>query len=75
MNKQAKDNKSNSADGDKEKSVVAKREEEILAGWKDNDIFQKSIDRPAGGEPIGEFVFYDGPPFATGLPILSLIHI
>ena len=34
----------------------------ILKFWKDNDIFNKSI---KGSE---EFVFYDGPPFANGLP-------
>ena len=49
----------------KEKSDVAKREEEILAFWNERDIFNKSVER----EPIhGEYVFYDGPPFATGLP-------
>lgn len=47
------------------KSDVAKREEEILAFWKENKIFEKSLEKPA---PKGEFVFYDGPPFATGLP-------
>jgi isoleucyl-tRNA synthetase len=40
-------------------------EEEILAFWQERDIFQKSI-RQREGAP--EFVFYDGPPFATGLP-------
>lgn len=47
---------------------VARREEEILAFWREHDIFNKSIEQPAGGEPKGSFVFYDGPPFATGLP-------
>ena len=40
-------------------------EQEILEFWKNNDTFQKSLDQRQGGE---EFVFYDGPPFATGLP-------
>ena len=40
-------------------------EEEILAFWEKNDIFEKSISQREGEE---EFVFYDGPPFATGLP-------
>ncbi len=40
-------------------------EESILKFWEDKDIFQKSIDQRDGNE---EFVFYDGPPFATGLP-------
>jgi isoleucyl-tRNA synthetase len=40
-------------------------EEEILAFWEKNDIFKKSISQREGKD---EFVFYDGPPFATGLP-------
>jgi len=47
------------------KSDIAKREEEILAFWKENTIFEKTLAQPS---PKGEFVFYDGPPFATGLP-------
>ncbi|GHV80852.1 isoleucine--tRNA ligase [Spirochaetia bacterium] len=42
-----------------------KLEEEVLAFWEKNDIFKKSI---AQREGKAEFVFYDGPPFATGLP-------
>jgi isoleucyl-tRNA synthetase len=42
-----------------------KVEEEVLAFWEQERIFQRSIDQRAGAE---EFVFYDGPPFATGLP-------
>ena len=48
-----------------EKSERAQREEKILQFWKDNKIFEKSLEKDA---PKGEFVFYDGPPFATGLP-------
>ncbi len=48
-----------------EKSDAAMREEEILGFWKKNQIFEKSLQKDA---PNGEFVFYDGPPFATGLP-------
>ncbi|WFB37865.1 isoleucine--tRNA ligase [Kiritimatiellota bacterium B12222] len=40
-------------------------EEEMLAFWEAQGIFQKSLDQRADDE---EFVFYDGPPFATGLP-------
>ncbi len=44
-------------------------EEAVLAQWRAGDTFQKSIDmRPAGEEGANEFVFYDGPPFANGLP-------
>jgi len=49
-------------------SEVAKREEEMLAFWNEHNIFNKSLEAPAGQEPVGDFVFYDGPPFATGLP-------
>ena len=40
-------------------------EEEVLAYWKADGTFQASIDNRADAE---EFVFYDGPPFANGLP-------
>jgi isoleucyl-tRNA synthetase len=42
-----------------------KLEEEILAFWEKNDIFKKSVSQREGKE---EFLFYDGPPFATGMP-------
>jgi len=48
-----------------EKSDTARREEEILAFWNENKIFEKTLEKDA---PEGEFVFYDGPPFATGTP-------
>ncbi|MDB4942732.1 MAG: Isoleucyl-tRNA synthetase [Labilithrix sp.] len=40
-------------------------EKEILSFWKKQEIFQKSLERTAGGKP---FVFYEGPPTANGLP-------
>ncbi|MBO7721023.1 MAG: isoleucine--tRNA ligase [Kiritimatiellae bacterium] len=40
-------------------------EEGILAFWKENATFEKSLKRNEGGE---RYKFYDGPPFATGLP-------
>jgi isoleucyl-tRNA synthetase len=40
-------------------------EEKVQKFWEDNNIFQRSIDQREGNE---EYVFYDGPPFATGLP-------
>ena len=42
-----------------------KIEEEILDFWKKEKVFEKSIESRKDSE---EFVFYDGPPFATGLP-------
>ena len=41
------------------------QEEEVLSFWKEKDIFKKSI---AQRKDSQEYVFYDGPPFATGLP-------
>ncbi len=43
----------------------AKMEEKILEFWNKNKIFEESINIRKNGE---EFVFYDGPPFASGLP-------
>jgi len=45
-------------------------EEDVLAYWKADGTFQASIDNRAGtpDSPADEFVFYDGPPFANGLP-------
>lgn len=40
-------------------------EERILAFWNDIDAFKEQM-RRTEGQP--EYVFYDGPPFATGLP-------
>lgn len=47
------------------KAEFPKQEEEVLKYWKENDTFKKSVAQREGAE---EFVFYDGPPFATGLP-------
>ncbi|WP_434612455.1 isoleucine--tRNA ligase [Arthrobacter sp. A5] len=48
-------------------------EERILKYWAEDGTFQASIDRrdsALAGQAVGsnEFVFYDGPPFANGLP-------
>ncbi len=40
-------------------------EKAILAFWKEQRIFQKSLEQTRGGTP---FVFYEGPPTANGLP-------
>ena len=40
-------------------------EEGVLKFWEENDIFKKSMKQREGAS---EYVFYDGPPFATGLP-------
>ena len=44
-------------------------EERVLAYWEADDTFRASVDqRDAGEDGDNEFVFYDGPPFANGLP-------
>ncbi|MDP2860546.1 MAG: isoleucine--tRNA ligase, partial [bacterium] len=40
-------------------------EKKILEFWKKEKIFQKSLEKKS---PKGDYVFYDGPPFATGTP-------
>ena len=40
-------------------------EEKILEFWRERDIFMRSVAQRDGKD---EYVFYDGPPFATGLP-------
>lgn len=40
-------------------------EAEVLKFWEENRIFEKSVAQEA---PKGDYVFYDGPPFATGTP-------
>ncbi|MET7992443.1 isoleucine--tRNA ligase [Amycolatopsis sp. NPDC005232] len=44
-------------------------EQRVLEYWETDRTFQASIDaRPAGANGDNEYVFYDGPPFANGLP-------
>ena len=47
------------------KAQFPQMEEDILKYWAEGDIFKKSLARNAGKE---RYKFYDGPPFATGLP-------
>lgn len=44
---------------------LPKLEEAVLAFWDKNKVFETSIDRRKDGP---SYSFYDGPPFATGLP-------
>lgn len=46
-------------------SEIAKLETEVLKFWQENKTFEQSLQKES---PRGEFVFYDGPPFATGTP-------
>ncbi len=43
----------------------AGREEEVLAFWRENEVFHKMMKLREGAEP---FTFYDGPPTANGKP-------
>ena len=47
----------------------AELEGEVLSWWEADRTFEASVSqRPAGEDGANEFVFYDGPPFANGLP-------
>lgn len=48
--------------------TINEKEREVLLFWQQNNIFKKSIKTPGGEVARGDFSFYDGPPFATGLP-------
>ena len=44
-------------------------EAEVLARWQEHATFRRSVEnRPAGQNGSNEYVFFDGPPFANGLP-------
>ncbi|HTO57160.1 MAG TPA: class I tRNA ligase family protein, partial [Pseudomonadales bacterium] len=40
-------------------------EHSILDFWRRGDLFRKSLEHTRDKKP---YIFYDGPPFATGLP-------
>lgn len=40
-------------------------EKTILDFWRRNEIFEKTLEKTKKGKP---YIFYDGPPFATGTP-------
>ncbi|KAF2435746.1 hypothetical protein EJ08DRAFT_645432 [Tothia fuscella] len=42
-----------------------REEERILKTWKEIDAFRRQVELSKGNKP---YTFYDGPPFATGLP-------
>ncbi|MEI6835584.1 MAG: isoleucine--tRNA ligase [Candidatus Falkowbacteria bacterium] len=49
----------------RERTSFPAMEEDVLKFWQSAAIFEKSLSKEA---PRGEYVFYDGPPFATGTP-------
>lgn len=46
-------------------SPFPEMEKEVLNFWGKGNIFKKSVEKKA---PLGEYTFFDGPPFATGMP-------
>lgn len=50
------------------KKNINEKELETLKYWKENKIFEKSMDALPDGSARKSYTFYDGPPFATGLP-------
>lgn len=44
---------------------LPQKELEILKLWQEKNIFKKTLEKKS---PQGDYVFYDGPPFATGTP-------
>ncbi len=54
-----------SVDSSKKLSAV---EEDILKFWNENDTFKKSMENRKTDDDSNSYSFYDGPPFATGLP-------
>src|SRR5680860_128351 len=55
------------------KNIFSAMEEEILTFWDKEEIFKKSVEKEALKGPKSQgwgkdYVFYDGPPFATGTP-------
>ena len=51
---------------------AAEREEKTLKFWKKNKIFEKSVEKKSSK---GNYIFYDGPPFITGLPHYGTILV
>ena len=47
------------------KKPYAEMEVDVLEFWKQNQVFQQSVDQRSDSKT---YVFYDGPPFITGLP-------
>ena len=47
------------------KHQLALIEEQMISAWEKESVFQKSLDKTKDGQ---HFEFYDGPPFANGLP-------
>ncbi|VVB80319.1 Isoleucine--tRNA ligase [uncultured archaeon] len=64
-NKTKKTEKSEMQIASQKPKTITELEEEIVEFWEKDKTFEKSLKQNEKSEP---FVFYDGPPFATGLP-------
>ncbi|PJE75545.1 isoleucine--tRNA ligase [Candidatus Uhrbacteria bacterium CG10_big_fil_rev_8_21_14_0_10_48_11] len=49
---------------------LPEQEQDILHFWEKEKIFQRSVSERPAGKP---FVFYDGPPYATGVPHIGTL--
>ncbi len=56
---------SNTVEPSSENFSFVKAEHEVLEFWEKEKVFQQSLEQTENGAP---YIFYDGPPFATGLP-------
>lgn len=54
-----------SAQNETTASAISTKEKTVLKFWNENQIFEQTLKKDS---PLGNFVFYDGPPYATGLP-------
>ena len=54
------------------KKSLPQMEHEILDFWEKENIFEKSVKAREGKK---KFVFFDGPPFANGLPYYGHIMV
>jgi len=50
---------------DTDNKTIQQMENEISTFWKDHKIFEKSVENRSSNN---QYVFYDGPPFISGLP-------
>lgn len=53
---------------DQQKKSISEKELDVLQFWNDKGVFEKSLEKEVNGVRKQNFTFYDGPPFATGLP-------
>ncbi len=62
-------NPADSAQGVAAQPSFPQIERQVLDFWAGDKTFQASVEnREAGKNGSNDFVFYDGPPFANGLP-------